>query len=76
MLNIKNARVKAGLRQIDIAKVMNVAQPTVSSWEANASAPSAEQLPELAKLFDCTIDDLFDQCEEESHARGCVKPGA
>ena len=61
MLNIKNARIKKGLKQIELAAAMDVGQPTISSWESNCSAPSALLLPKIAEILGCSIDELFDK---------------
>lgn len=59
MNSIKKMRMDAGLTQMDVAKAMDVGQPTVSCWETGASLPRAEQFPKLADLFGCTTDALY-----------------
>jgi transcriptional regulator with XRE-family HTH domain len=62
-LNIRNKRLSLNLTQEDVAKLLNVSRTTVSMWETGESMPRAETLPELAKLYKCSIDDLFDEHE-------------
>lgn len=38
---------------------MNVGQSAVAMWESGKNMPRADKLPALAKLYGCTIDDLF-----------------
>ena len=52
-------RKKLGLTQIDLAKEMNVTQANISQWETGEAMPRAEKLPQLAKVLQCEISDLF-----------------
>ena len=61
VMRIRELRHAAGMNQKQLADNMGVTQNAVSNWETEVSLPRARQLPELAKLFDCTIDELF--CE-------------
>lgn len=57
---IKSLRERAGLTQLELATALNVRQASVSRWESGDSMPSADKLPELAKIFGCRIEDLYD----------------
>lgn len=61
MHNLKQLRIKAGLCQSDLAKTLGISRTTVSMWEIGAGFPRADKLPELAKILDCSIDDLFEE---------------
>lgn len=61
VMRIRELRHAAGMTQTQLADSMGVTQNAVSNWETEVCLPRARQLPELAKLFDCTIDELF--CE-------------
>lgn len=52
-------RKAAKLTQSDVAKILKVERSTVAMWETGAAMPRADKLPALAKLYGCTIDDLF-----------------
>lgn len=58
-MRIKSIRKKRCMTQDELAKKINVKQATVAMWETNKSFPTADKLPEIAKVLDCTIDDLF-----------------
>lgn len=58
MANMRELRLAAGLRQIDVAKKMNVDQGAVSKWESGETRPSRKYHKKLAKLYGCTVDDL------------------
>ena len=52
-------RKRAGVKQVTIAKKLNVNQGAVSHWETGKNKPTAKYLPRLAKLFGCTVDELM-----------------
>ena len=64
MNNIKKARIAANLKQSDLAKMLNVGQTTISNWETGYSQPDLESLRTMARLFDCSIDELLGQKEK------------
>ena len=59
MTGIERMRKKKGISQAELAKQIDVAQSNVSQWETGKAFPSAEKLPMLSNILDCTIDDLF-----------------
>ena len=60
---LKALREKAGYTQIDVATKLDVRQSTVAMWENGNNLPRAEKLPLLAKLYGCSIDDLFQETD-------------
>lgn len=59
MMKIKELRIRANLTQVQLAAEMGVAQNCVSGWENEVALPRTRQLPDLARVLGCTIDDLF-----------------
>ena len=57
-LSFKIAREKAGMTQLEAAKVLGVSQPTIACWETGRSNPRFAMLNDIAKLFGCTVDEL------------------
>lgn len=60
-------RKKAGLTQMQVAQALGITDSAVNQWEKGKTFPKTEQLPRLAKLFNCTVDDLLkerDECQE------------
>lgn len=55
-LRLRKAR---GLTQEDIAKKLNISAQAVSKWENDISSPDISLLPELASVFNITIDELL-----------------
>jgi len=60
-MRLKKLREKANLTQKKVGEILNVEQHTVSQWENGDRTPRADKLPELAKLFNCSIDELFEE---------------
>lgn len=61
---IAELRKKQNLTQLDLADKMGTSFQAVSNWERGNSMPDIAKLPELAKLFDVTIDALLGQHSE------------
>lgn len=55
---IAKLRKEKGLSQIELAKKLNVSDKTVSKWE-NGGMPGIDLFPEIANLFDVSIDYLM-----------------
>ena len=68
MKNIGNLRVcrrRAGLTQSETAAELKINQTAISQWENGTTRPSVDKLPLLAKLYGCSIDELFDVNEQK-----------
>lgn len=63
---LKDRRTHAGLRQEDIAAELGIDRSTVAKWEAGESLPRADKLPQLARLLNCTVDELLGDGERDS----------
>lgn len=57
--NIQKYRKKQGLTQEELAEKLGVTFQAVSKWENAKSAPDITLLPDIADLFECSIDGLF-----------------
>ena len=64
VMKIKELREAANLQQKQVAKRMSVLQSAVSNWETEVALPKARQLPLLAQVLGCSIDDLFVPMED------------
>lgn len=56
---IKLKRVEANLTQKELAEKLHISFQAVSKWENNEAEPSFDTIKEMAKLFNCSIDELF-----------------
>ncbi len=57
--NIKTRRLEKGLSQSGLAAALGVTAQAVSKWENGQSMPDPSKLPELAALFETSIDVIF-----------------
>ena len=55
---LRYLRLEKGINQIELAKIMNCRQSTVSLWENGLREPSMSSLIALAQFFGVTIDYL------------------
>ena len=58
------ARKKAGLNQVDAAKVLGVTQGAISMWENGRTKPRSTQIVEIAKLYGVTVDELLREADD------------
>ena len=56
MNRIGELRAEAGLKQSELAELLNYKQNTVSSWERGNSEPDFESLRKMAKIFGVSVD--------------------
>ena len=57
-MRLKDLRVNKDISQKEIFIKLNLKQNTYSQYETGKRQPSLEMLPKLAKILDCTIDDV------------------
>lgn len=65
-MNLREYREKAGLRQVDVAKRLNVDQTAISKWESGDNRISRKYHKKLAKLYGVTVDKLLSKTEEST----------
>lgn len=59
IMRIRELRETANLTQKQVADSMGVLTSAVSNWESEVALPRARQLPLLARVLGCSIDDLY-----------------
>jgi len=64
-MSLKQLRTVSGYTQKSVASLLGVDQSTVALWESGKTMPRASLLPRIAKLYNCTVDELFelDDCD-------------
>ena len=60
-MNLTPIRKKADITQEQLAKKLKIDRSTVAKWETGESMPRADNLPRLAKILGCTVDELLKQ---------------
>ena len=58
-MGFKQARINAGLSVRQVMKALDVSDAAVYQWETGVFRPSAKRLPEIAKLYGVTVDELL-----------------
>ena len=58
-MGFKQARINAGLSVRQVMKVLNVSDAAVYQWETGVFLPNAKRLPEIAKPYGVTVDELL-----------------
>lgn len=56
---LKILRKQRNIKQSEMAAALNVTQGAVANWEKGLRAPSLDILPDIARLLDVSIDQLF-----------------
>ena len=56
---VKSLRIQNGYTQADIAKLLHVTIPTVSSWERSNSSPLPKYVPKLADILGVKPKEIF-----------------
>ena len=57
--NLRRLRLEKGYTQEQLAEMMNVSPKSVSRWECGNTLPDVMQLPELARVYGVTVEDLY-----------------
>lgn len=62
-MNFRGERKKAGMSVDEVCAAMHVSRYAIYMWESGRELPRARKLSELARLYGCTIDELFKEEE-------------
>lgn len=58
-MSFRRARISAGLSVAQVMNALSVSDAAVYQWETGVTTPSTRRLPEIAKLYGVTIDELL-----------------
>ena len=59
-IKIEEQRKKKGITQDALAEMLHIDRSTIAKWETGAAMPRADKLPKIAEVFECTIEELFE----------------
>ena len=59
--NLREKREQVELTQNEVAEQLHVSPQSISKWERGEALPSVEFLPKLAEIYECKIDDFFNE---------------
>ena len=54
---LREARVRRGMKKVDLARELGVSSPAISQWETGATTPSPENLLRAAEALDVVLSD-------------------
>ena len=57
--NLRKLRAEKKYTQDQVAQMLSVSPQSVSRWECGTTVPEVTLLPEIARIFAVTVDDLF-----------------
>lgn len=64
-MSIREKRVSIQMTQKELADKMFIGRSAVANWETGRTNPRAELLPKIAKVLNCTVDELLRVDEPE-----------
>lgn len=56
---LKRVRVEKGFSQADVADFLNISRQSISRWETDKAYPDIDNLVELSKYYEISIDELL-----------------
>lgn len=62
--NLRRLRVAKNYTQEQAAQLLNISSKSLSRWECGTTMPDVMSLPEIARLYCITIDDLYQEQAE------------
>lgn len=58
-LNLVMARKRAGLSQLELAKIIGVTNQTISAYERGNTVPTFEKMKLLSQVLKTNVEELF-----------------
>lgn len=58
MSNLQSLRLQQNVKQITITNILNLSKGCISQWEKGKRTPAIQQLPKLAQVLNCSIEEL------------------
>lgn len=58
-MSFREMRKRANKTVLDVQKALDVSDAAVYYWENGTTKPTADNMVKLARLYDCSVDDLL-----------------
>lgn len=71
---LREARRKANITQVQLAKECNVSQGTIANWESGYRTPDLDMLRKIASLLNVSYDDLLGDKIVDAVFDGKIRP--
>lgn len=75
MTRIKEARIKAGLQQKEVALTLGVRAPSICAWESGKTKPTAKNIEALSNLYHVSTDYLLGLSDDPETKKEPAPPG-
>lgn len=66
---LKHYREQKGLSQKDVAEKLFLSRQAISRWENDKNIPDIDNLQKLCKLYDISMDTLFQEMDENQETK-------
>lgn len=65
-MDMKQLREKAGLRTVDVASKLGIAESTVRNWDIGRHTPRLpiEDIPRFLEAYQCTLEEAIKAAKE------------
>ena len=63
-MRIREMRKRAGMTQMELAKVLGVDRSSIAKWERGYNAPRTSMLPKVAAAMNCSVDELYNSAQD------------
>ncbi len=70
---IKNCRIRAKFTQEEVADRLGIDRSTVAKWKTGTASPRADKLLQLARILNCTADELLLEEDDPAPERNGIK---
>lgn len=57
-INFKQLRKRQNVKQLNVKHCLLVSSACISQWESGKRQPSIEQLPKIAEVLNCSIEEV------------------
>ncbi|MGX7024956.1 helix-turn-helix domain-containing protein [Vagococcus hydrophili] len=64
---LKQVRVEKGFSQAEVADFLNISRQSISRWETDKAYPDLDNLVELSKYYEVSIDELLTETKVLQH---------
>ena len=64
-MNLKEIRIAKGMTQKELANAIEVTDAAICQYENGQREPNLDNLKKLARVLDCTVDELINDPKEE-----------
>ncbi|EKF49503.1 XRE family transcriptional regulator [Thermosipho africanus H17ap60334] len=68
-MTLRDLRVKKGLNQTELAKLVGVAQRTISAYEIGQARPSLDVIIKLAKVLGVSVEEIYEALPKKEGAK-------